>query len=425
MINQKGFLIPFWAALILIFVVGLGAFYIGKSSTKPPISDDKQNSKSSVPSVPQFSSGRIAFLKGDGNVYMAKSDGETNQITKDAAKKISENFNYPLQYRNPIWSPDGDKFAFEQILNYTEKAYILISDGKETSAKYPAVLKVYWNLPPFWYKNDKITIPHETITTSTLALVEWLQTNGEDSPYFADYNKQSFSANKPFGCGGGGSPSWSETLAFNHLGGSKGVRATFLYLKDENEIIYSTGCGNEIVERVSSDGKISNFDKNKIPAKSRSDTRHLNAPQELQLSADRSIIVGSLNGNVVLYNTKGDLVKTLTNSSKAYGPVFSHDGKAIFYADNFGDMPRLVRISTDGTNQKTIYQSKQFGAISNISSSPDSSQLIFTLIYQDQQSDVKNNITPEAKQDLYIMDSDGNNLKLFLNDAYQASWSPK
>ena len=65
------------------------------------------------------------------------------------------------------------------------------------------------------------------------------------------------------------------------------------------------------------------------------------------------------------------------------------------------------------------------GAISNISSSPDSSQLVFTLISQDQITDPSNNIFPEAKQDLYLIGTDGNELRLFLNDAYQASWSPK
>lgn len=418
MFEQKGFFaVPFFLALALLLFVGMGSYSLGRQSATRP-AESKKPSKLAIPSVPQFSSGKIAFLKKDKNVYIAFPDGRVEQITKDATKKISENLPYPLEYRNPIWSPEGDKFAFEQLLNITEKAYVLISDGKKTATKYPEILKTYWNLPPFWYKNDRITIADKAITTSTLAFLEWLQTNGEDSPYFADFNK-------PTSCGGGGRPDWSNKLSWNHLGGMDGVRATFLYLKDENEMIYSTGCENETVERVSTDGKITNFDRSKIPSVIGYNAHHTNAPQEMLLSYDRSILVGTLNGNVVLYDTKGKLQKTLTSSGKAYGPVFSHDGKIIFYADNFGGIPSLTKVSADGTKQKVLFKGKIDGAISNISPSPDSGQLIFTLIEQLEKTDVENNNYPEANEDLYIIDADGNNLKLFLNDAYQAAWSPR
>lgn len=406
MLKQRGFSVPILAVLALVIFVGIGAFNLGRSTFRFTTDFKINQKKSSVPAVPQFSSGRIAFLKQDGNVYVATPDGRTEQITKDATKQISQTFNYPLEYRYPIWSPDGDKFAFEQLLNKTEKAHVLISDGRKAATKYPEVLKVYWNLPPFWYKNDKITLADLAITTSTLDLFEYLEeTDVMDSPFFREFNK-------PNGCGGGGRSDWSYKLSWNHMGGMDGIRATFLYLNDEKELIYSTGCENNVVERITKDGKISPFDKN-------------NDPKELQLSYDRGQIVGISKGNVVLYDAKGKLVKTLTKSGKAYGPVFSHDGKTIFYADNFGGIPTLERVSTDGTNQKTIFTGKVIGATSNISSSPDSSQLIFTLIQQDKPTNVETGDYPEARQDLYLIDSDGNNLKLFLNDAYQASWSPK
>lgn len=204
-----------------------------------------------------------------------------------------------------------------------------------------------------------------------------------------------------------------------------GVRATFLYLKNENTLVYSTGCENGFVEKITPDGKISPFDTIRESTQSYTDVHHINTPQELQLSPDQKSLVGTINGNVVLYDTAENLTKTLTNSGKAYGPVFSRDGKNIFYADNLGDKPILSKISSDGTNPTIIYTSTTVGAISNISSSPDDSQLIFTLIQQDKPTDTNKGDYPEAKEDLYLISTDGSNLKLFLKDAYQGAWSSK
>ncbi len=134
---------------------------------------------------------------------------------------------------------------------------------------------------------------------------------------------------------------------------------------------------------------------------------------------------------MALYNPDGSLIKTLTNSSKAYGPVFSRDGKNIFYADNFGDKPILRKIALSGGNPITLYESKVIGAISNISPSPDDKQLIFTFIQQEkptyppENEPLSEETYHEAKEDLYLINTDGTNPKIFLKDAHQAAWSPK
>lgn len=422
--NQRGNFLTLIGIAFLILIVGAIAYYLGTTkntkqlqSNSQPSQGSAKTSTSSKEIVPPFSVGKIAFLRKDGNVYFAEKDGIVTQLTSDATDQVSKTFSYPIKYRFPIWSPEGDKFSFEQTFNYTDKAHILISDGKSVTSRTD-MFSTYWNLPPFWYKNDKITIADQAITTSQLKGIEWFGTNGEDSPYFPSFNK-------PNGCGGGGRPDWSNKLSWNHYGEMDGVRGTLLYLKINGGIVYSTGCENETTEKITPDGKISLFDATKTPPQAFTDVHHINTPQELQLSPDQTILVGTINGNIVLYSPNGNLVKTLTNSGKGYGPVFSRDGKSIFYADNFGDKPMLMKVSLDGGNPATLYSSKVVGAISNISPSPDDKQLIFTLIQQDQPTDVNNGVYPEAKEDLYLINSDGNNAKLFLNDAYQAAWSPK
>lgn len=423
-LNQKGNFLILIGVIFLILIVGAVAYYLGTTkntkqiqSNPQPYQDNTQTSTTSKVTVPPFSAGKIAFLRKDGNIYFAEKDGSVTQLTSDATDQVSKTFSYPIKYRAPIWSPEGDKFSFEQTFNYTDKAHILISDGKTVTSRTD-MLGVYWNLPSFWYKNDKITIANQAITTSQLKGIEWFGTNGEDSPYFPSFNK-------PTGCGGGGRPDWSNKLSWNHYGEMDGVRGTFLYLKSNGEIVYSTGCENETTEKITPDGKISPFDTTRTAPQTFTDIHHINTPQELLLSPDQTTLVGTINGNVVLYGPNGNLVKTLTNSSKSYGPVFSRDGESIFYSDNFGDKPTLMKVSLEGGNPTTLYNSKVVGAISNISSSPDDKQLIFTLIQQDQPTDVNNGVYPEAKEDLYLINADGSNVKLFLNDAYQAAWSPQ
>lgn len=423
-LKQKGNFLILIGVVFLMLIVGVVAYYLGTTKNTKQAQSNSQLSQgntqtptSSKVAVPPFSAGKIAFLRKDGNVYSADKDGNVTQLTSDATDQVSKTFSYPIKYRGSLWSPAGDKFAFEQTFNYTDKAHILISDGKSVTTRTDA-FGVYWNLPPFWYKNDKITIADQAITTSQLKGIEWFGTNGEDSPYFPTFNK-------PTGCGGGGRPDWSNKLSWNHYGEMDGVRGTFLYLKSNGEIVYSTGCENETTEKITPDGKISSFDATKTPPQTFTDIHHINTPQELQLSPDQSILVGTINGNVVLYNPNGSLVKTLTNSGKAYGPVFSRDGKTIFYSDNFGDKPTLMKVSSEGGNSMILYSSKVVGAISNIGPSPDDKQLVFTLIQQDQPTDANKGVYPEAKEDLYLINADGSNAKLFLNDAYQAAWSPQ
>lgn len=223
-------------------------------------------------------------------------------------------------------------------------------------------------------------------------------------------------------CGGGGRPDWSYKLSFNHFGGMDGARATFLYAPKEQALVYSTGCEQELTQIPVAKGDNDLFD----PSHKEADYQnpHLNnIPQDLILSPDKTILTGVLNGNIVLYTPYGFLEKTLTSSGKAYGPVFSKDGKTIFYGDNLYGNPTLARVSTDGTNQKALYTTKTNGAISNISVSPDNSKLIFTLIHQDKLPEGNN--WPDAAEDLYTINPDGNNLQLFLKGTSQASWNPQ
>ncbi|TSC88206.1 MAG: hypothetical protein G01um10145_915 [Microgenomates group bacterium Gr01-1014_5] len=419
--------------LLVALTVGYSLWFGGKGDTNPaPKAIESPSSEQNIPgyisvavkesgsiSVPVFSSGKIAFIK-DNNVWLAEVNGKARQITFDATEKISETFNHRLYYSKPRWSPDGSKFAFQQYFSGSENVPILVTDGKNISAD--ALLE---SINLYWMSADKLLTAGKgeevnetlkaTATTATLSGIKWSGVNNQGDPFISGIDR-------PWGCGGGGRPEWKTKLSANHGGGMDGIRETFVFLPDQDSLVYSTGCEQQIVEKIHVNGEQA------VMFSSEKDDRSGQEPgsaRELLLSPDKTALVGTLNGNIVLYNTKGQLIKTLTNSGKAYGPVFSHDGKQIYFADNFEDKPVLKAISVEGENERVFFEAQTLGAISNISVSPNNNQLVFTLIEQTRQPNQdEGDYGGAVKESLYLMDASGK-LTLFLENASQGAWSPK
>lgn len=362
--------------------------------------------------VPPFGSGKfinaIAFIK-DGNLWEAQSLYRAAwQITKDASQELTAAFNISLQYAHPIYAPSGTRFAFEQITNLSsEYRRILLTDGGVLVSPYNFAIDRQLSIA--WLGDDKLLTPAGAIVTNTLSripneiVIEGSNFPGD--PFFPSYNKID-------GCGGGGRPGWLNQLSWNHNGGLDGIRSTFLYIPKNQRLIYSTGCENEKVETMTMASKTPKLFNNEMP-------------QELTLSPDNTLLAGIINKNIALYDIEGQLIKQLTHTNKAYGPVFSHYGQYIYYADNFGDKPILAKIKIDGTDNTNLFEGKQIGAISNISPSPDDYQLVFTLIEQTQPPrEEEGDFEGKIQQNLYLIDTDGSGLTLFVKNASQGAWSP-
>lgn len=358
--------------------------------------------------TPTFSSGKMSFIK-DGNVWWGEPEGVAYQLTSDAADQISPTTNFPVKYRLPLWSPEGKKLAFKQQIDHNI-ARVLISDGKSIATDDS--LMIYWMLPPYWLNEDALLIPKSVVIQVELEGIEW----SGAGPMFSFFDIAN-------GCGGGGRPAWSYELSYNHHGGMDGIRATFFTVGDT--LVYSTSCEQEKVERLSRWGRKSELFDLGRPLTEKASWLRNDSPQELILSLDKKLISGTINRNVVLYSADGKFIRQLTDSGKAYGPVFSPDSQVVYYADSLGEIPTLNRVDLDGENEKILFQGDMVGAISNIDVSPNNKELIFTLIEQ-----IEPPLPAEGKwagkttEAIYLIDADGQNLRLFADNASQADWSP-
>lgn len=405
---------------LFFLILLLGVYFLGLKNgeiNNGQHSSQINSNKSSSLATPSFSFGKIAFIK-DGNVWVADQNGKATELTHDATRSISETYDHSLEYKTPVWSPSGTKLAFVQVIDKSSSAQIMVSDGKKV--KTNPLLGAFYNLPPFWISDDALLITGDTgaMTTSRFDGITWDGVNEPGDPYFSNFSI-------PNGCGGGGGPDWINKFSRNSDGGTAGIRATFFYIDSLSSVVYSTECDQEQTKKIVVNST------SPTPFFSSKQTEELlpqrmnNVPHELSLSPKRDMIVGVLNGNITLYSLQGKLIKTLTHSAKAYGPIFSPDETTVYYADNWEEKPILKSINVSGGRSKTIYTAKQIGAISNISVSPNGRQIVFTLIEQTTlPNPKKNDYLGAATENIYLVNFDTSDPKLFVKNASQAVWSP-
>ena len=394
-------------------------------------------------SVPKIQSGKIAFIKNN-NLWVADGNGVATQLTND---NISINnsglFPTSVDYQHPSWSTDGNKIVFIQAgyvsgisiyrLGYTDGKTIAVDYGLNNG-----------NLPPYWLDDS-----HVLTASNTNFIIEKVtfdnghfgtESNVPNFPFFGEYHV-------PDGCdGGGGQPDWYWKLEVNNQGYASTNRSSLFYLPEAKKVVYSTGCAQEVALTKDSTSRNSDwFDKNNkayeiikslefmwgsdIPFLFRvfpNDAEFHGGPNQLTISPDKNLIVGIQDGNVILYDFKQNFIRTLSDSGRAYNPVFSSDSKTVYYADNAGSQ-NINSIDLTNSGSKTIFKSSKVGAISNISVSPNNKQIIFTLITETAPlgSNPKDEYYSSSREDLYLVNSDGTDAKLFVSDASQSSWNPK
>ena len=196
-------------------------------------------------------------------------------------------------------------------------------------------------------------------------------------------------------------------------------RATFFYIDSIKEGIYTTGCRKNTSFKVT-EGREAETD---FYARQEDGT----TPKELLLSPDKTKIVGVHKGKIILLDLSGNIISTLYESEYSYGPVFSKSGGKVYFVESKDDIPKLYKIDINTNGSPVLlYESSSKGALSNITASPNDEQLIFTLIVQLKDPDHDNeDWTGTAKEDLYIINTDGSNLELFAENSSQSSWSSR
>ncbi len=405
--------LPFIAFIFLILVLGSLFFYQQKNSRR----------SEKIVQTASFTSGRIAFVH-NYNIWVARPNGNAEALTHDAENNKTETSSLVLGYSHPLWAPDGKKlvFSFSQFRpnGPIDKTFFL-SDGKSFISPWnpSGVISM-----PRWIDSDSASVisfgKYDLNTGFGIAKIITRKFQGNEE-LDTNYDPNSYKFVGWEGCGGGGRPAWSGVLSANHGGGMEGIRNTFIYLKDEKKLIYSSGCEQETVYVSTGESESRLFDPSH-PGESGIDFTIRKTPQEFVLSPDGSMLAGTFARNIVLYSLDGKLIRLLTTNARAFGPVFSPDGKSIYYADNVGEKVTLKRVSVEGGSLQTLYTSPYTGAISNINFSPNGKEILFTRIDQVTPQTEEGADPGEAKQSLYLINADGNNPRLFLVDASQGSW---
>jgi TolB protein len=74
----------------------------------------------------------------------------------------------------------------------------------------------------------------------------------------------------------------------------------------------------------------------------------------LSWSPDNNYLAGSFNGQIVLVNLDGTIIRTLTQRGSNYNPTWSPDGKYIAFSSNRDGNSEIYAISIDGLNEQRL-----------------------------------------------------------------------
>jgi|GEM_PF-5421635 len=433
-INWKNIGIGIAVGLVVV-AVALGAFYLYLSNqTKFANTTTNTATKSATTASEAKEPGQIAYVK-DSNIWISDAAGKAKQITENTSEGGAK-----INFDHPTWSPNNAYLSFFKHYSYTNTA----QDRSELQVFHNNKINTF---PEDFHALTSNFYINTWVTNQDLVYVNQgaAQNVNKSDWYFPfQYTLTNVTGSSPASeglpfnlkkdeqCGGGGAPEWQSLLSVdNGAGYGSGLRSTLIYLAGQKDLLISRGCDQTYVQIVTT---AANSQKNFDPSYSGNGSEeHIpKTYQELVLSPDKKTLAGNLNGNIILVDLSGNLLKTLTSSNEAYSPVFSPDGKKIYYTDGVSigkkAEPVLMVVNVDGSGKKTIYNPSITGAIANISSSPAGDKIIFTLITQTappKQACPNCEIVTEAREDIYIVNSDGSNPHLFASDARQPDWSSK
>jgi Tol biopolymer transport system component len=243
---------------------------------------------------------RIVFVSnrdGKNQIYVMNVDGSNpTRLTRDN----EDNF-------GPVWSPDGNKIAFYQIVSTQRQIYIMNADGSDVSQLNTGNMFDY---TPAWSPDGKKIAFTSSISGNPDIYV--INRRKGDTLRLTDNEHSDIS------------PSWSPD-------GNKIVFQSYRDLKDELYVMDADG--SNLIRLTSGSG----------------------SAWDPKWSPDGSKIVFSLsldgNQDICVVNVESGIVVRLTNdSSNDISPAWSPDGSKIVFASNRDGNTEIYIMNADGGN---------------------------------------------------------------------------
>jgi TolB protein len=132
----------------------------------------------------------------------------------------------------------------------------------------------------------------------------------------------------------------------------------------------------------------------------------------------------SRNSQIFVCDADGKNLKQLTNGVGDYDPIFSPDGKSTVFSSLEDGQNQLWIMDSDGGNRRKLTHADRdevskdtLGVEGAFSFSPDGRRIVF--IYGD-----RGDFTPDGRNNVWIIDKDGKNLKRLTNQTPAAFVAP-
>jgi Tol biopolymer transport system component len=130
------------------------------------------------------------------------------------------------------------------------------------------------------------------------------------------------------------------------------------------------------------------------------------------------------NSQIFVCDADGKNLRQLTNGVGDYDPIFSPDGKSIVFSSLESGQNQLRVMDSDGGNRRKLTHADRdelskdsMGVDGTFSFSPDGNRIVF--IYGD-----RGDFTPDGRNNVWIIDKDGKNLKRLTNQTPAAFLAP-
>jgi hypothetical protein len=358
----------------------------------------------------------LAYIGSDGNVWtMSWPGGSPKQLTTAAQG--------PGTYSGLAWSPDGSMLAFAKGIGSGASASLIVLKPDGTVVTRVTMQNPLYNSIPFIWSPDSTMIAYRVggdgtylpdgTYDGTLVLV--------DAHTGKTVKTVTYVAGGS-GCGGGGPMSdlASELWTVHHVDFGRYGGDVFSWSADQRSMLVTENCSphGQVGQVDLSTGNIS-----------------YTVPLQGSYQPGGNLIVGYWNdGTLGLTDLSGNhvraLVKADSQGTQLGFPVWTRDGKAIYYEHDDG----IVRIGVDGSNQRQVLAGKAVDSQGNETvlvvphPSPDGHLLLYLQVTGSTRTPDDGSGTPQPTPTIpltarwYVAQADGTNPIPLPQGIAEAAW---
>jgi Tol biopolymer transport system component len=379
------------------------------------------NGSNTNPGVDLGAGPLLAFIGGDGNLWLARADG-----TGAHAVTVTPCPNTVNCYGPPAWSPNGQEVAVfgPDVSNPgTNKIYVFNRMGLLTATLSPVNDLAFGT--PLWSSDGKtLAYPGNPVSSDTkssaapqYALLELNATTGAKvgtitlpSPIGDNAQCSDAPAGGPLG-----------SAVDRTINGSNGVRATADWSPDGNHVLISGGNCNSQVMLVDHSGNSQVLAPVTSGAINNSAESALFSPNGQQIVATQST---ATEDDLLVYDGTGGNGKIIVSdtdtppsfSVRISSPTWSADGKQIFFMHGAD----IWVIQADGSNAHKLIGGTASGATLKDEGDPQPSPDGKALAWDESTLSTVDNMPHSA---LFVGDGAGNNPKLVEQGGVWPAWS--